>query len=132
MTFPTLRWFKPTELNHPELCAEDALQFLDMVRNRFGAPITVTDDARLPSDHPSGSSPTSWHYKGRAFDLRAPTSPQLLWRLVAAIVLTLEDWKVLHGGHSIELELVSGPTDKHIHFALKNDASASELELALD
>lgn len=135
MPVPTdLLHFTPGEFHHPELVDESAARFLDAVRTYYGQPLVITSDARTPEENAaaSGSSPTSWHLKGRAFDLRMPPFARDLWNLVGAIYRVYGEWKPLHGETSIELELVQGPTDKHIHLALANDGSPNKLELSLD
>ena len=73
-----------------------------------------------------GSSPTSLHLQGRAFDLRMPKSPESLYRFVEAVI-------VVARGRPVELELVAGPSDRHIHLGLYSDGGhPPKLELSLD
>lgn len=121
MTFPKLRWFVESEFEHPELLNHDALMLLDEVRDQFGRPLIITDSARLPTAAPTGSSKTSYHYKGQAFDLRIKHfTAQELWRLVEA-VMTVARWVARRraGLSGVELEIVWSSTDKHCHIAFK-------------
>ena len=125
----TLRWFRASEFRHVELVDFAAAKFLDNVRDRYGAPIVLTSDARTEAENAaaSGSSPTSYHLSGRAFDFRLPASAEALWKLVAAVVAEQH----VYGG-PVELELVRGPTDRHVHLALMPAGRVSRLVLALD
>ena len=108
-----LRWFKPEEFRHHELVLDQAAVWLDDIREYYDSPLIVTSDARTPEENAaaSGSSPTSWHLQGRAFDLRYPGSPELVWDLVHAIM-------VVSGSRPVELELVNSARDRHVHIAL--------------
>jgi hypothetical protein len=99
-----LRWFPPHEFQHPDLVDEQAVRVLDEVREQYGFPIILTDDARLPGEAPSGASPMSLHYMGRAFDLVFPPTREFAWELLRAIVKVQEAT-----GCSLELELVNNP-----------------------
>ncbi len=122
-----LRYFQPAEFKHYDRCDPTALAFLDDVRERCGFPLIVTDDARLPTDAPPGSSPSSLHYLGRAFDLRWPKDREQVWRFVAAVVKQQEV-----SGLGVELELVNGPTDRHLHIGVFADARPSRCIVAAD
>lgn len=123
---PQLRHFAFAEFRHPELVDRGAALALDEIRETYGSPLVLTSDARtLAENAAAGGSLTSWHLQGRAFDLRMPETPELLWRLVLAVVYEV-------GAASVELELVSGPNDRHVHIAFPNDGRASRLLLALD
>jgi peptidase M15-like protein len=127
MSVPTnLRFFRVTEFSHPDLVNERAVRYLDAIRGLYGAPLVITSDARTVAENAaaSGSSPTSWHLTGRAFDIRMPTTPEALWRLVYAVVLAM-------GRDPVELELVQGPTDHHVHLGFPDDGRPSTLELHL-
>jgi hypothetical protein len=110
----TLKYFKWDELRHPTLCDYQFWVFLDQVRAAYGKPLVVTDDARTPDEKPSGYSPTSLHYKGRAADLRFPSSAADLFALVSAAIRVAN-------GRPLEVELVNGSGDKHVHLGLFDD-----------
>lgn len=122
-----LRWFAVTEFRHPELVDTHAARFLDAVRGTAGVPIHLTSDARTPEENAaaSGSSPTSLHLTGRAFDFRYPTSPEDVWKLVDAIYLQA-------AGDPVELELVHSARDQHIHVALLPAGKVSRLIVRAD
>jgi len=122
-----LRYFQPAEFKHPELVEVEAAHFLDDVRAAYGQPLVVTSDARTPEENAaaSGSSPTSWHLQGRAFDLKWITNPAALWRFVRAVYQ-------IAGNRGVELELVNSATDKHIHLALLPVAGGSRLLIRAD
>jgi len=122
----TLRWFAPAEFHHPELVNYQAASWLDSIRGVYGKPLVLTSDARTADENAaaSGSSPPSLHLLGRAFDLRLPSSPEDLWAFVVA-VYRCSQWR------SVEVELVSGPNDKHVHIGLYPADRPSRLELAL-
>ena len=133
--FTDLPNFRLAEFRHPELIEEEAAQFLQEVRALYNKPIRVTSDARTETENVAvGGSPTSWHVKGRAFDIALPAAPDDLWALVGAIYAIAGVWhyRPERKHVTVELELVSGPTDKHIHFAVRNDGKPSKLILALD
>lgn len=112
-----LRHFKPEEFKHPELVNEVAVRLLDEIRDQFGKPLIVTDDARLPSDKPTGYAAESLHYKGQAFDLRIrDMSREELWQLMVAVV-SVAQWVAGRKAttRGVEFELVSSSTDKHAH-----------------
>lgn len=126
-TTELLRHFKSTEFKHPEAVDQNAVLFLDEVRHRYGSPLTITDDARMPEDRPPGSSPTSLHLVGRAFDLRWITPATNLARLVEAVITIAGEW-----GVDYELELVNSKTDQHIHLGLQRPGQASEFIVAAE
>src|SRR2546422_8296205 len=97
----TLRHFQLSEFRHPDLVEDAAAVWLDDIREQFGAPLVLTSDARTPEENAqaSGSSPTSLHLLGRAFDLRWVADPEALWRFVDAVLLA-------SGLRAVELELV--------------------------
>lgn len=124
----TLRHFALTEFRHAELIDNAAAVFLDDVRELFGLPLTLTSDARTPEENAaaSGSSPTSLHLLGRAFDLQWIADPGHLWRFVEAVYLAA-------GERAVELELVNGSTDRHIHVGLyPDDGHVSRLLVRAD
>jgi len=122
-----LRWFRPREFRHPELVEAEAAHFLDAVRETYGAPLVLTSDARTPEENAAarGSSPTSLHLQGRAFDLQWIPDPEALWRLVDAVYLVA-------GRNPIELELVNSVTDKHIHLGCLASGRVSRLLIRAD
>ena len=121
----TLKHFAWHEWHHPALVDFGFAQFLDAVRTEYGFPLILTSDARTPTENAaaSGGSPTSRHLLGQAVDLRFPPTANHLWLLVAAI---------FHCQRSqpIELELVHGPSDSHVHLAWHAMGRASSLEVA--
>lgn len=133
---PDLRHFHPSEFKHPDLVDGEAARFLDDVRGRFGAPLVLTSDARLPIENAaaSGSAPTSWHLVGRAFDLKWLTPAALLWRFTRAVVFAAEAW-----GRPVELELVDGSTivtllqrkQRELRATLEREPSVDELIAAI-
>lgn len=121
-----LRWFKWEEFRHPNLCNYQFLLFLDQVRQLYGKPLVLTDDARTPDERPSGYSPTSLHYKGRAADLRYPATAADVFLLVTAAIRVAN-------GRPLEIELVKGSGDRHVHLGLFDDSThASTLVVAAD
>lgn len=70
-----LKHFAVAEFQHPELVDDTAARALDMVRELYGKPLTLTSDARSILDEeslPNHAEPpsSSLHVQGRAFDLR--------------------------------------------------------------
>lgn len=122
-----LRYFAPPEFKHPGLVDDVAARYLDEVRHRYGFPLVITDDARLPGEAPPGASTTSLHYDGRAFDLRWPGSATKLFHFVECAISTANE-----RGLRIELELVNGLTDKHIHLGVQRPGVENELIVAVD
>lgn len=123
----TLRHFALREFRHPELVQDAAAIWLDDIRDAYGAPLILTSDARTPAENAaaSGSSPTSLHLQGRAFDLRYPASPELVWQFVDAVLL-------VSGARPVELELVNSAQDKHIHIALLPEGRQSRILVRAD
>ena len=125
-TLGGIRHFRETEFRHLDLVNQEALFFLDEVRTLYGKPLILTDDARTPDERPSGYSPTSLHYKGRAFDLRWNFMPADVFRLVSAAMKAARD-------RPAEIELVKGVSDRHVHLGLFDDpAHPSTLVIATD
>ena len=110
----TLKHFAPSEFRHLDLCNYEFWVFMDGVRELFGKPLTITDDARTPDEKPSGYSPTSLHYKGRAADLRYPANAADVYLLVNAAIRVAN-------GRPLEIELVHGSGDRHVHLGLFDD-----------
>jgi len=110
-----LRHFKLNEFKHPELVNETAALMLDEVRDQFGFPLHLTDDARLPGDRPEGSVADSLHFKGQAFDLRTYNfNGEQLFKLVSAM-MNVALWIARGQKSGVEIEIVSSATDHHIH-----------------
>src|SRR5438093_548441 len=88
---------------------------LDEIRDQAGFALVVTDDARLPSDAPTGSVKDSLHYRGQAFDLRTRnlTAEQLFQLVNAAVNVTL--WIARGAKSGVEIEIVSSGSDHHLH-----------------
>lgn len=128
MISTTLRHFTMAEFIHPDLVDNAAAVFLDDVRNLYGEPLTLTCDARTVEENAaaSGSSPTSLHLLGRAFDIKWIADPERLWIFVEAVYLAA-------GERAVELELVNGPTDRHLHVGLyPNGTHRSRLLIRAD
>jgi hypothetical protein len=123
----TLRHFALTEFRHPELVQNDAAVWLDDIRDLCGFPLLLTSDARTQAenDAASGSSPTSLHLQGRAFDLKYPKTAEEVWRFVDAVYLS-------SGERPVELELVNSAQDKHLHIALLPPGKQSRLIVRAD
>lgn len=124
----TLSHFAVTEFRHPELVDYSAATFLDQLRGAYGAPIVLTSDARTKAENDAapGSSPTSLHLLGRAFDLRWPGNEEQAWKFLAAFFRTL-GWTPPATERAVELELVYSKTDKHVHFGLYPSQRPSRL-----
>lgn len=123
----TLRHFALTEFRHPTLVDNAAAIWLDDIRDACGFPLVLTSDARTPEENAaaSGSSPTSLHLTGRAFDLRYPKTAEEVWRFVDAVLLC-------SGERPVELELVNSAQDKHLHIALLAAGNVSRLIVRAD
>lgn len=123
----TLHHFSFSEFKHPELIDDRCAVWLDDIREAAGFPFVITSDARTQAenDAASGSSPTSLHLQGRAFDLRYPKSAEEVWRLVDAVFLA-------SGDRPVELELVHSAQDQHIHLALLPAGKTSRLIVRAD
>jgi len=128
-----LRWFKAAEFHHPDLVDHAAALFLDQLREHYGHFLWLTSDARTKAENSSasGSSPTSLHLLGRAFDLRWPGDEERMWQFLEGFFLTL-GWTPPITKPSVELELVHSATDKHIHFGLFPNDRPSRLIVAAD
>lgn len=120
-----MQYFQPREFKHFDLMDAEFLRFLDAVRRRANIAFRLTSDARTPAHNAtlSGASPTSLHLLGRAVDfVPAAWDREVLWRIVKAVIDESFD-------KSVELELVQGPTDKHIHLGLFPDNRPSRVVL---
>jgi uncharacterized protein YcbK (DUF882 family) len=123
-----LRWFRRDEFRNPQLVEQDAAEFLDEVRHAYGKPLVLYSDGRSPDwNKVVGGKPNSLHVLGRAFDFALPQEREDLWALVRAVIHVQEV-----KGLGVELELVNGPDDKHVHLGIFHDTRPSRLILALD
>jgi hypothetical protein len=122
-----LRWFQVGEFHHPELVQDAAAVWLDDIREYADFPLVLTSDARTPEENAaaSGSSPTSLHLLGRAFDLQYPGDAEQVWRLVEAVF-------VVSRSRPVELELVHSATDQHVHLGLLAEDRESRLIIRAD
>ena len=133
MVFPGCRLF-PNDLTHfaagefqfPDQMDVPFLRWLDRVRGQAGVSFVITDDARPIGQMPEGASTTSLHFRGRAVDIRSRnwTAGQY-WQAVAAVVALADA-----APGKIELELVHGPKDQHLHLGVDDRAGADQLILA--
>ena len=122
-----LRWFQVGEFHHPDLVQDAAAVWLDDIREYADFPLVLTSDARTPEENAaaSGSSPTSLHLLGRAFDLQYPGDAEQVWRLVEAVF-------VVSRSRPVELELVHSATDQHVHLGLLAEDRESRLIIRAD
>lgn len=135
----TLRHFLPSEFRHPDLLEDFAAVLLDEMRDRYGKPIVVTDDGRpLGSVPPSGGARDSLHYPSpaqglgsRAFDLRTrDKTPGDMYDMIHAAQSLDKLLKPMQKG--IEIEIVDGPTDKHLHVGFYLNGHGNKLITRLD
>jgi hypothetical protein len=127
--FAALKHFTAHKMKHPELMNAAFLVWLDHVRDIAGVPFVLTSDARTPEENAaaSGSSPTSLHLLGRAVDFQNPENVTDRYHIVAAIFACEST-----APGPIELELVHGPSDHHIHLGCYLQPShPPQLELTL-
>lgn len=127
MSLPALQFFQASEFRHPEYVDTGAALYLDDVRRQFGYPLYVTDDARLVGDRPPGSSPSSLHFAGRAFDLKWIQPAERLYHFVDCAMRVAAERRI-----NIELELVNSLQDRHIHLGVQRPGVESELIIAAD
>lgn len=127
MPLPELRWFRPAEFRHPDAVDADAVRYLDQVRHEYGFPLYITDDARMPEDRPPGSSPSSLHYAGRAFDLKWIQPATKLYHFVDVAMRVAAERRL-----NIELELVNSLKDRHVHLGVQKPGHESELIVAAE
>ena len=126
-----LVYFRLDEFRHPDLVDPRAARTLDAVRGEFGAPIFLTDDARLPGEAPPGASPTSLHYLGQAFDIRCRTwSPERMWAFVQAVQLVAGNLPADEAG--VELEVVWSAVDRHAHVGFYLNGHTNRLIIRAD
>lgn len=115
MLLNDLKFFKLTEFRHPELVNPIAAEMLDEIRKQANFPLVLTDDARLPTDKPTGYAKDSLHYKGQAFDIRINNlSAVQLFDLIMAVI-NVSMWVARGSKAGVEMELVSSKSDKHLH-----------------
>lgn len=118
MTFPSnLAYFCRAEFHHPDAMDSEFLYFLESVRSRYGAPLTVTSDARSVAEEsqlPNHANPpeNSLHVQGRAVDLRWIADRVARYAFNRAVVLAGEAL-----GVAPELEYVPAG-EPHIHLGL--------------
>ncbi|HSE45225.1 MAG TPA: hypothetical protein VLA89_07835 [Gemmatimonadales bacterium] len=127
MSLPELRYFKPSEFRHGPLVDAQCALYLDQVRHECGFPLYVIDDARMPEDRPPGSSPSSLHYAGRAFDLKWIQPATKLYHFVDVAMRVAAERRL-----NIELELVNSLKDRHVHLGVQKFGVESELIVASD
>jgi hypothetical protein len=110
-----LRFFARDEFRNPDLMDGEFCYFLDAVRSRYGAPLTITSDARtveeeqaLPAhaDQPE----SSLHVLGRAVDLRWIPDKSARYAFNRAVVFAASALSV-----APELEYVPSGAQPHIH-----------------
>lgn len=122
-----MKHFQPAEFHDLPHMHPDMLALLDDVREACGIPLRLTSDFRSPAANAaaSGSSPTSLHLLGRAVDfVPAVWDRETLFRIVASVILVSKNRAM-----SIELELVQGAADKHVHLGVFPDNRPSRLVL---
>jgi Peptidase M15 len=118
--------FKLSEFKHPELVDANAAAMLDEVRQRYGKPLVLTSDARTVAENNAlpGSSPTSLHLQGRAFDLEwigdSADRFQFVWAVMGVTRLY---------GFQPELEFVLTGASQHVHLGWYPAGHVGELEL---
>ena len=126
-----LRYFKKSEFSDFEAMETDLLELLDQVRYQVGVPFVVTSSFRNDEENDRvGGNRDSWHLTGEAVDF-VPTvwNAKVLWDITYAVMTIGQTYPKF----TIQLELVSGPTDKHIHLGLSPlGGEPSGLILALD
>jgi Peptidase M15 len=121
-----LVYFKLSEFKHPELVDAAAAAMLDEVRGRYGKPLVLTSDARTPAENAAlpGSSPTSLHLQGRAFDMEWIASAADRYQFVVAVLGTARLY-----GYQPELEFVLSGAEQHVHLGFYPAGHVGQLEL---
>jgi len=119
----TVRFFKPTEFKNPALMDAEFVYFLDGVRASYGAPLTITSDARtvqqeeaLPghAEPPSSSlhvADPANNLLARAVDMPWITMGSERWSFAQAVAKVAND-------RAVELEFVPFGANAHIHLGL--------------
>lgn len=118
--------FKLSEFRHPELVDYDAARMLDEVRDRYGKPLVLTSDARTPDENAAlpGSSPTSLHLVGRAFDVEWIGDAVDRFAFVSAVLGVTRLY-----GYMPEIEFVLAGPQQHVHLGWYPAGHAGQLEL---
>lgn len=143
MGFPKLRHFRREEFRHPDNVEKEFLEFLDDVREAAGIPFLITSDGRDEETNKKvGGSPYSLHLfvEGRdatAVDFTTLSSrarDKRQYKLDLFKILDAIFFEILYLDRELQLELVQGPTDWHIHLGLypEGDTRESRVVLALD
>lgn len=125
-TLTGIKHFQASEFHHLELVDQDALRWLDAVRDRFGKPLVLTSDARTTDENAvlPGASASSLHLLGRAFDLRWNFDVRDTFALVSAVLHVSEV-----AGCAPELEFVLAGVERHIHLGWFLPGHPGQLEL---
>jgi len=114
-----LQHFAYTEFQNPLLVDDTAARALDMVRDLYGKPLTITSDARSAAEEaalPNSATPpeSSLHVQGRAFDLRwAFDDPTDCYAFFSAVFSTCRVFgfqaeiepRTPHSGQSVHMHL---------------------------
>lgn len=118
-----LKNFALHEFQHPELVEQRAADFLQLVRDLYGAPLRLTDDARTADENATlpGAASTSLHLSGQAFDLAPLPGVNALYRFVQACLMAAQAT-----GANIELGLYQG-ANGHIHLGIRWDNEPNRL-----
>jgi len=138
-----LRHFKAYEFSNYEEIDEQFLLFLDEVRHWSAIPFHITSSARSGEENKKvGGSATSLHlftstHKASAVDFTTMAGmrrDKIQWRIdlyniVEAIIYTRGD---LCTKRAVQLELVQGPSDWHIHLGLQPEDSPIKDKIILE
>jgi hypothetical protein len=134
----TVRYFRPSEFDHPDKVSESIIRLLDTVRGVLGRPIVITSDART-------NNPRSLHYAGgdrlcRALDFGISygdgypkvweyyaTIAQVAFRRGDAMDLGIE----LEIVHNTEDDIIPG-RDLHLHVGIFLDGRPHRLVILPD
>ena len=122
---------------------EEFLDFLDDVREYAGIPFFLTSDGRGPEINDSvGGSPYSLHLfddtkDATAVDFTTTSSrnrDKKQYKIDLFKILDAIFFEVAYLDREVQIELVQGPTDWHVHLGLypKGDTRESKVVLALD
>jgi hypothetical protein len=136
-----LQFFSPDEFKHPEKMDVELLQLLDFTREDAGTPFYITSDYRDPEHNERiGGSPYSLHIQGNAVDFvtngcRARDKrlyQKELYQIVYALMRNVE--RMYPDDRKLQLELVQGEDDWHVHLGLypRGDIHPPRLILAVD
>ena len=139
-----MRYFKDSEFNHLDKMDPQFLEFLDDVREEAGVPFILTSDGREAEyNRTIGGSERSLHVydHGRmasAVDFTTPNGRarnkvgwrEDLWKITRAVVLVAIQMEAATG-RTVQLELVQGPTDWHVHLGLQPEGSTIKSKLIL-